>query len=94
VDGSATFSINIQDLNTNPVAAGSTVTVGVANSADATVSPGSFKTGCSVAFPGVGQSYVISVSGVTAGSTAITVTVTSPGTGTVSSPLYIPLTVS
>jgi hypothetical protein len=91
-----TINFNIQDLNSNPMAAGTTVAV-TADAAIGTISgPGaSFTIGCrsaSGAPPGGGENLTVTL---TAGSTVgavgnVTITVTSPGTQTIT-PFTIPV---
>jgi len=90
--GSGTVTINVQDTNGNPVAAGTTVVVSATTSAGTvTQTPSTFTMGCSTAIGGVDTSFAFSAA-TTAGSGIITIQVTSPsGTDSV---YNIPVTVT
>jgi hypothetical protein len=87
--GSITFSV--EDINNNPIPAGSTITV-AASSGAGTISGGSSYTeGCNTAVGG--DTWVSFVSTSSAGSGNITITITSAGTKS-NTILYIPITVN
>ena len=90
--GSVAF--NLQDLNGNPIAAGSTISV-TADPSVGTVSSlnGSVTMGCSTQVGGNNFSTNFTAASA-AGSGNIYVTVTSPGTKTISGPFPIPVTVN
>jgi hypothetical protein len=100
---SSSFSFNVQDLsgvlqngvlvNGNPMAAGTTVTV-AADSAIGSInaSASSFIIGCSTALNGQNFTSTLTT-GTAAGQGNITITVTSPGTKTITT-LFIPVTVN
>jgi len=90
--GSGTVTINVQDTNGNPVAAGTTVVVTATTSAGTvTQTPSTYVMGCSTTIGGIDTSFAFTAS-TTPGSGIITIQVTSPsGTDTV---YNIPVTIT
>jgi hypothetical protein len=88
--GSGTVTINVQDANGNPVAAGTTVAVS-ATTGTVTQTPSPFVMGCSTTIGGIDTSFAYTA-GTTPASGIITIQVTSPsGTDTV---YNIPVTIT
>ena len=92
VSASGTVTINVQDANGNPVAAGTTIAVSASSSAGTvTQTPSPYTMGCSTALGGIDTVFSFTAASA-AGSGTITVQVTSPsGTDSV---YIIPVTVS
>jgi hypothetical protein len=96
VNGSTSITYNVVDANGNPPAAGTTITATLSSSSAGTISSGASVTvGCLTSSPGTGSSYAIYLTGpAAAGSGTLTISATSPGTGTISPPLIISVTAS
>jgi hypothetical protein len=88
---SGTISFSVEDINGNPIPAGSTIAVS-ASSGAGTITNGSYTEACSTAVGGDSFSSLLSAP-TSAGSGQITILVTSAGTKTIT-PLYIPVTVN
>lgn len=88
-----TITYTVTDENGNPPAAGTSISVAPSSGAGTITSGGSIVVGCSSAQSGVTYSAYLTAAS-SAGSGTVTIQATSPGTGTISPPVIIPVTVN